>query len=70
MTISPSTCINNLIKWVLVPYAPFHLDKIHLFDDISGTSANDFALRAAFIKHHTNVTGREVDFRNLKEESG
>lgn len=69
MTVSPSTCINGLIKRVLVPYAPQGLDKIHLFDDISGTSANDFALRAAFIKHHTHVTGTEVTYKNFREES-
>lgn len=44
MTMTPSTNLNAIVNRVLVPYAPFNLDKIHLFDDISGTTANDFAL--------------------------
>ena len=65
MTMTPSTNLNAIVNRVLVPYAPFNLDKIHLFDDISGTTANDFALWAAFIKHHSNVTGKEISFKNF-----
>jgi 4-aminobutyrate aminotransferase-like enzyme len=67
-TLTPSTCLNSLIKRVLVPYAPFKLDKIHLFDDISGTSANDFAMWAAFIKHHANVTGKDIDMKSFSSK--
>ena len=67
---TPSTTINGLINRILTPYAPEGLDKVHLFDDISGTTANDFALRSAFIKHHTWVTGKEVNFSNFGEEMG
>ncbi len=70
MTMSPSTSINKLIGNSLLPYAPFNLKKVHLFDDISGTTANDFALRAAFMKHHQRVTGVDVDFNNLHLHKG
>lgn len=50
----------------MAPYAV--LPKIHLFDDISGTMANDFAIKAALIKHHERVTGKVLDYCNIWED--
>jgi len=52
-----------------MPYAPSGLDKVHLFDDISGTTANDFAFKSAFLMHHQIVTGRELTYNNIYEEA-
>lgn len=52
---------------VLVPYCPKGLDKIHLFDDITGAMANETAIRASFMKHHTSLTGSEkFDFEEFQ----
>jgi len=67
MSLTPTNNLPKLIERTLVPYAPFSLPKIHLFDDISGTMANDFAMKAALIKHHSNVTGKDVTMNNLGE---
>lgn len=63
---TPGSQLTKLIERVVVPYAT--LPKVHLFDDISGTMANDFALKAAFIKHHERVTGKVLDYYNIWEE--
>lgn len=68
MTMDPSKKLNAIIDKVLVPWAPCNLDKIHLFDDLSGTTANDFALRAAFMKHHKDVTGEDVTMANIGKQ--
>jgi len=58
LTQNPPQQYNDLIKSTLLPFAPEGLNKVHLVDDITGTVANEYALRAAFMSHHEKVTGQ------------
>lgn len=58
LTQTPPQQYNELVKSTLLPFAPEGLNKVHLVDDVTGTVANEYALRAAFMSHHEKVTGQ------------
>ena len=65
LNMTPLVNQHDLINRVFMNSAPKGLDKVHLLEDISGSVANDWAIRGAFIKHHEKVTGKSFDYEEM-----